>query len=185
MATQVAAKIIGIVAATPPKRGVQRRQAAGCRCGWRQATYDARRKPTVNGASNGDLISSNSIWCLSVCFCFCLCTLHRVPKLLSGLTRHCDDFALNDLKLRCHHWFLFDIIDFLSSIYRLFFFRSIAQILTQIYMNCFVSSYLSWTNLVDSGKFMDNCWISCQFMADMENFYDDLIIINLYTQKIV
>ena len=103
MATQVAAKIIGIVAATPPKRGVQRRQAAGCRCGWRQATYDARRKPTVNGASNGDLISSNSIWCLSVCFCFCLCTLHRVPKLLSGLTRHCDDFALNDLKLRCHH----------------------------------------------------------------------------------
>ena len=29
--------------------------------------YDARRKPTVNGASNGDLISSNSIWCPSVC----------------------------------------------------------------------------------------------------------------------
>ena len=80
--------------------------------------YDARRKPTVNGASNGDLISSNSIWCPSVCL-LQLCTLHRVPKLLSGLTRHCDDFALNDLKLRCHHWFLFDIIDFLylSSIY--------------------------------------------------------------------
>ena len=30
------------------------------------------------------------------------------------------------------------------------------------------------------GKFMDNCWISCQVMADMEKFYDNLIIINLY-----
>ena len=27
---------------------------------------------------------------------------------------------------------------------------------------------------------MDNCCISCQAIADMENFYDDLIIINLY-----
>ena len=40
--------------------------------------------------------------------------------------------------------------------------------------------FISWTNLVNSGKFMDNCWISCQVMADMEKFYDDLIIINLY-----
>ena len=47
-------------------------------------------------------------------------------------------------------------------------------------MNCFVSSYLSWTNWVNSGKFMDNCWILCQVMADKENFYNDLIIINLY-----
>ena len=39
---------------------------------------------------------------------------------------------------------------------------------------------MSWTNKVNSGKFMDNCWISCQVMADMENFYDDLIIIYLY-----
>ena len=38
----------------------------------------------------------------------------------------------------------------------------------------------SWTNLVNSGKFMDNCWISCQVMADMEIFYGDLIIIDLY-----
>ena len=28
---------------------------------------------------------------------------------------------------------------------------------------------------------MDNCWISCQVMADMKKVYDDLIIINLYT----
>ena len=27
---------------------------------------------------------------------------------------------------------------------------------------------------------MDNCWISCQVMTDMEKAYDDLIIINLY-----
>ena len=70
MATQVAAKIIGIVAATPQSAaynggagdGLQVRVAtSGVRA------YDARRKPTVNGASNGDLISSNSIWCPSVC----------------------------------------------------------------------------------------------------------------------
>ena len=33
--------------------------------------------------------------------------------------------------------------------------------------------------LGNSGKFMDNCWISCQVMDDMEKFYDDLMIINL------
>ena len=37
--------------------------------------------------------------------------------------------------------------------------------------------FISWTNLVNSGKFMDNCWISCQVMADMKKVYDDLIII--------
>ena len=41
--------------------------------------------------------------------------------------------------------------------------------------------FLSWTNWVNSGKFMDNCWISCQVMADMKKVYADLIIINLYT----
>ena len=40
--------------------------------------------------------------------------------------------------------------------------------------------FFSWTYLVNSGKFMDNCWISCQILADMKKVYDDLIIINLY-----
>ena len=40
--------------------------------------------------------------------------------------------------------------------------------------------FISWTNWVNSGKFMDNCWISCQVMTDMKKVYDDLIIINLY-----
>ena len=40
--------------------------------------------------------------------------------------------------------------------------------------------FISWTNWVDSGKIMDNCWISCQVIADMKKVYDDLIIINLY-----
>ena len=40
--------------------------------------------------------------------------------------------------------------------------------------------FISWTHWVNSGKFMDNCWISCQVMADMEKLYDDLIITNLY-----
>ena len=39
--------------------------------------------------------------------------------------------------------------------------------------------FISWTNYVNSGKFMDNCWISCQVMADMKKVYDHLIIINL------
>ena len=43
-----------------------------------------------------------------------------------------------------------------------------------------VLSFISWTNWVNSGKCMDNCWISCQVMADMNKVYDDLIIINLY-----
>ena len=37
-----------------------------------------------------------------------------------------------------------------------------------------------WTNWVNPGKFLDNCWISCQVMADMKKVYDDLTIINLY-----
>ena len=39
--------------------------------------------------------------------------------------------------------------------------------------------FISWTNWVNSGKVMDNCWISFQVMADMKKVYDDLIIINL------
>ena len=31
---------------------------------------------------------------------------------------------------------------------------------------------ISWTNRVNSGKFMDNCWISCQVMADVKKVYD-------------
>ena len=40
--------------------------------------------------------------------------------------------------------------------------------------------FISWTNWVNSGEFMDNCWISCQVMADMKKDYDHLMIINLY-----
>ena len=37
--------------------------------------------------------------------------------------------------------------------------------------------FISWTNWVNSGKSMNNCWISCQVMKKV---YDDLIIIDLY-----
>ena len=40
--------------------------------------------------------------------------------------------------------------------------------------------FISWTNWVNYGKFMENCCISCQVIADMEKIYDDLIIINLW-----
>ena len=43
----------------------------------------------------------------------------------------------------------------------------------------FFCQFISWTNWVNSGKFMDNYWISCQFMADIEKSYNNLIIINL------
>ena len=39
--------------------------------------------------------------------------------------------------------------------------------------------FINWTNWINSGKFIVNCWISCQVMADMKKVYDDLIIINL------
>ena len=39
-----------------------------------------------------------------------------------------------------------------------------------------ICQFISWTNWVNSGKFMDNCWIS---YYDWKN-YKDLIIINLY-----
>ena len=39
---------------------------------------------------------------------------------------------------------------------------------------------LSVHKLNKLGKFMDNCWISCQVMADMKKVYNDLIITNLY-----
>ena len=52
-------------------------------------------------------------------------------------------------------------------LYRLFFLRSIAQFFMQIYMN-FFRQFISWTMRVNSGKLTDNCWISCQVMADMK-----------------
>ena len=36
--------------------------------------------------------------------------------------------------------------------------------------------FISWPKWVNSGKFMDNCWIPCQVMADMKKVYNDLII---------
>ena len=62
-----------------------------------------------------------------------------------------------------------------DNCYRLLFLRSI------FYTNLheLFCHFISWTNWVNSGKFMDNRWISCQIMADMENVYNDLIIINL------
>ena len=50
--------------------------------------------------------------------------------------------------------------------YRLFFLRSIAQFFTQIYMN--FGQFISWTNWVKCGIFMDNCWKKCQVMADLK-----------------
>ena len=47
------------------------------------------------------------------------------------------------------------------------------------WINELFCQFLTWTDLVNSAKFMDNCWISCQVMADMKKVYDNLIIINL------
>ena len=44
--------------------------------------------------------------------------------------------------------------------------------------------FISWTNWVNSGKFMDNSWISCQVKADKKKVYDDHIIINLYVKQL-
>ena len=53
----------------------------------------------------------------------------------------------------------------ICTYYRLFFSRSIAQ---SFYKNLhgLFWQFISWTNWVNSGKFLDNCWISHQVMAD-------------------
>ena len=48
------------------------------------------------------------------------------------------------------------------------------------FLHKLIFQFISSTNRVNSGKFMDNCWISCQIMAGMKKVYKDLIIINLY-----
>ena len=48
------------------------------------------------------------------------------------------------------------------------FFTNLHELLCQFISYC-----------VNSGKFMNNSWISCQVMADIKKVYDDLIIINL------
>ena len=57
--------------------------------------------------------------------------------------------------------------------YRLFFLRSCAIFYKKI-LELFCQ-FISWTNWVNFGKFMDKCWISCQLMVDMKIFYNDLI----------
>ena len=66
--------------------------------------------------------------------------------------------------------------------YRLFFLRSIAQFFYTNLHELFCH-FISWANWINSGKFMDNCWISIQVLADMKKVYNDLIIINLYDGK--
>ena len=47
------------------------------------------------------------------------------------------------------------------------FFFEINCAIFYINLNEFFCQFISWTNWVNSGKFMDNCWISRQVMADM------------------
>ena len=62
--------------------------------------------------------------------------------------------------------------------YRLFCLRLIAHFFTNSHQS--FCQFISWTNWENSVKFRDNCWISCQVVADMKKVYDDLITINLY-----
>ena len=39
--------------------------------------------------------------------------------------------------------------------------------------------FINWTNWVNSGEFMDNCFISCHDMAEMKKVYNDLLITNM------
>jgi hypothetical protein len=66
-------------------------------------------------------------------------------------------------------------------LYSSFFLRLIAQLFTQIYMNCFVSSYVEQTGWI----LVNLCTIAeYHVKADMKKVYDNLIIINLY-QKLI
>ena len=97
--------------------------------------------------------------------------LYFVPK---------SDFALLDQLfseiLRTHSFHLFNLIGWREQV--ILFEIDCAIFYTNLH--ALFCHFISWTNRVNFGKFMDNCWISCQVMADMNKVYDDLININLY-----
>ena len=77
--------------------------------------------------------------------------------------------------------------DFLDFLNLLTVFGEIQVIISEMDCEIFYTNlhelfcqFISWTNWVNSGKFMDNCWILCQIMADIKKVYDNLIINNLY-----
>ena len=72
----------------------------------------------------------------------------------------------------CRHWHLVQVI--LFEIDCTIFYINLQELICQ---------FISWTNLVNSGTFMDNCWISCQVTADMKKVYDNPMIINPYIAK--
>ena len=114
------------------------------------------------------------------------CLFKRRVKVLINFVKynklHCEaefqfkNFVKKQINFLCEE--KYTLPNFKSVYYRLFFMRSIALFLHKF--TWIVLQFISWTNWVNSGTFMDNCWISCQVMADMEKYYNDLIIINLY-----
>ena len=73
-----------------------------------------------------------------------------------------------------HEW------DIMNSWYRLCILFEIDFAIFYTNLHELFCQFISQTNWVNSGKFMHNCWISCQVMADMKKVYNNLIIINLY-----
>ena len=74
------------------------------------------------------------------------------------------------MSILCHIWKIVQVI--LFEIDCAIFYTNLHELFLSVH---------KLNKLVNSGKFMDNCWISCQVMANMKKVYDDLIIINLYS----
>ena len=94
----------------------------------------------------------------------------------------CTGFSFWDRLRKLHKftWIVLSVHSSIHLVWRLFSTLLKLEISTLLKLQTRWIELISWTNWVNSGKFVDNCWISCQVMADMKQVYDDLIIINLY-----
>ena len=124
----------------------------------------SERKPLMNSFSVLGNITINLI----------ACTIwdYRTSLILIGLELHYLISFFSALMFKRldsikHHWIWTKIFIYVQVI--LFeidcaiFYTNLHKLFCQL---------ISWTNWVNFGKFMDNCWISCKVMADMENIYD-------------
>ena len=78
----------------------------------------------------------------------------------SKLLSHYVEIQIYLFVLSLFGWLLWKCATLSCLSYRLFFLRSIVQFFTEI--------SIKWTNFGNSGKSMDNCWMSRRVMADMK-----------------
>ena len=109
-------------------------------------------------------------------------TIRRRDDHIIVQSSHCNISKIDGFQVLIVHTMAQSHCKSVTIFYRLFFSRLIAQFF-YTNLHAWFCQFINWTYWVNSGKFMYNCWISCQVIADIEKIYNDLIIINLYISK--